>query len=333
MPTFPPTMRRAARRILLLAALAGCGLSPAAYAQSDYPNKPLTLLVPYPAGGANDAVARLVGLKMGEILKQPVIIDNRPGAGTTIGTAAAAKAAPDGYTLVLGSLASHAVSPHLYAKPGYDAIADFTPVGTIGVVPMVLIVAKESPYADLRSLVDAARRQPNALNYGSAGNGSPLHLAAELFKQSANIQINHVPYKGGNAHTMDLMGGRLDMILDTLTSATPLIKGGKVRALAVAASSRLPELPGVPTFSEAGYPGFEVNAWYALYAPARTGKEVVGRLNASLVAVLKQPDVLEKFGNLGVRTQPGSPQDLARFTQDEWSRYGKVIAANGIRID
>lgn len=333
MPTFPPTIRRATRRILLLAALAACGLSPAAYAQSDYPNKPLTLLVPYPAGGANDAVARLVGLKMGEILKQPVIIDNRPGAGTTIGTAAAAKAAPDGYTLVLGSLASHAVSPHLYAKPGYDAIADFTPVGTIGVVPMVLIVAKESPYTDLRSLVDAARRQPNALNYGSAGNGSPLHLAAELFKQSANIQINHVPYKGGNAHTMDLMGGRLDMILDTLTSAAPLIKGGKVRALAVAASARLSELPGVPTFSEAGYPGFEVNAWYALYAPARTSKEVVGRLNASLVAVLKQPDVLEKFGNLGVRTQPGSPQDLARFTQDEWSRYGKVIAANGIRID
>ena len=333
MPTFLPTMRQAARHMLLLAVVATCGLSPAAYAQSDYPNKPLTLLVPYPAGGANDAVARLVGLKMGENLKQPVIVDNRPGAGTTIGTAAAAKAAPDGYTLVLGSLASHAVSPHLYAKPGYDAIADFTPVGIIGVVPMVLIVAKDSPYTDLRSLVEAARRQPNALNYGSAGNGSPLHLAAELFKQNAHIQINHVPYKGGSAHTMDLMGGRLDMILDTLTSATPLIKGGKVRALAVAASSRLPELQGVPTFSEAGYPGFEVNAWYALYAPAKTSKEVVARLNASLVSVLKEPDVLEKFSNLGVRTQPGSPQDLARFTQDEWNRYGKVILAGGIRID
>ncbi|MFC5521361.1 Bug family tripartite tricarboxylate transporter substrate binding protein [Polaromonas jejuensis] len=332
MPTFLPTMR-AARRMLLLAVVASCGLSPAAHAQSDYPHKPITMLVPYPAGGANDAVARLVGLKMGENLKQPVIIDNRPGAGTTIGTAAAAKAAPDGYTLVLGSLASHAVSPHLYAKPGYDAIADFTPVGIIGMVPMVLIVAKDSPYTDLRSLVEAARRQPNALNYGSAGNGSPLHLAAELFKQNAHIQISHVPYKGGSAHTMDLMGGRLDMILDTLSSAAPLIKGGKVRALAVAASSRLPELPGVPTFSEAGYPGFEVNAWYALYAPAKTSKEVIARLSTSLVSVLKQPDVLEKFSNLGVRTQPGSPQDLARFTQDEWNRYGKVILASGIRID
>lgn len=333
MPIHLPATRSAIRRRLILATLAACGLGPAAYAQTDYPSKPLTLLVPYPAGGANDAVARLVGLKMGENLKQPVIIDNRPGAGTTIGTAAAAKAAPDGYTLVLGSLASHAVSPHLYAKPGYDPIADFTPVGTIGVVPMVLIVAKDAPYTDLRSLVDAARRQPNALNYGSAGNGSPLHLAAELFKQSAQVQINHVPYKGGSAHTMDLMGGRLDMILDTLTSAAPLLKGGKVRALAIAASSRLPDLPGVPTFSEAGYPGFEVNAWYALYAPARTSKEVVARLNASLVSVLKQPDVLEKFSNLGIRTQPGSPQDLARFTQDEWTRYGKVIQAGGIRID
>lgn len=333
MTPFSPASHKATRRLLLLAVLASCGLSPLAYAQSDYPNKPVTLLVPYPAGGANDAVARLVGLKMGENLKQPVIVDNRPGAGTTIGTATAAKAAPDGYTLVLGSLASHAVSPHLYAKPGYDAIADFSPVGVIGVVPMVLIVAKDSPYNDLGSLVEAARRQPNTLNYGSAGNGSPLHLAAELFKQNAHIQVSHVPYKGGNAHTMDLMGGRLDMILDTLTSAIPLIKGGKVRALAVASSTRLSELPGVPTFSEAGYPGFEVNAWYALYAPAKTSKEVIARLNSSLVTVLKQPDVLEKFGNLGVRTQPGTPQDLARFTQDEWNRYGKVILANGIRID
>ena len=200
MTSFLPAVRGAVCRMLLLAVLASCGLGPAAYAQSDYPNKPLTLLVPYPAGGANDAVARLVGLKMGENLKQPVIVDNRPGAGTTIGTAAAAKAAPDGYTLVLGSLASHAVSPHLYAKPGYDAIADFTPVGVIGVVPMVLIVAKDSPYTDLASLVEAARRQPNALNYGSAGNGSPLHLAAELFKQSARVQISHVPYTVSYTH-------------------------------------------------------------------------------------------------------------------------------------
>jgi len=324
------------RGLLLSAALAACGLAAplgAVHAADAYPSKPVTLLVPYPAGGANDAVARLIGQKLGDALKQPMVIDNRPGAGTTIGTTVAAKAPADGYTLVLGSLASHAVSPHLYAKPGYDAVADFAPVGLIGVVPMVLVVAQDSPYTNVRALVDAARKQPGALNYGSSGNGSPLHLAAELFKQAAQVQINHVPYKGGNAHTMDLMGGRLDMILDTLTSASPLIKGGKVRALAVAAPARLPELPDVPTFAEAGYPGFEVNAWYALYAPAKTSKDVLATLNTALNAVLRQPEVLERLGALGVRPQPGTPQALARFTQDELGRYGKVIQANGIRID
>ncbi|WCM89830.1 Bug family tripartite tricarboxylate transporter substrate binding protein [Acidovorax sp. NCPPB 3576] len=324
------------RALVVSAALALCGLAAplaAVHAADAYPAKPVTLLVPYPAGGANDAVARLVGQKLGDALKQPMVIDNRPGAGTTIGTTVAAKAAPDGYTLVLGSLASHAVSPHLYAKPGYDAVADFTPIGLIGVVPMVLVVAQDSPYTSVRALVEAARKQPGALNYGSSGNGSPLHLAAELFKQAAQVQINHVPYKGGNAHTMDLMGGRLDMILDTLTSASPLIKGGKVRALAVAAPARLPELPDVPTFAEAGYPGFEVNAWYALYAPAKTSKDVVATLNTALNAVLRQPEVLERMAALGVRPQPGTPQALARFTQDELGRYGKVIQANGIRID
>lgn len=322
------------RGLLLCAAALACPLAtPLAYADNAYPAKPVTLLVPYPAGGANDAVARLIGLKMGEDLKQPVVIDNRPGAGTTIGTATAAKAQADGYTLVLGSLASHAVSPHLYARPGYDAVADFAPIGMIGVVPMVLVVAQDSPYTNLKSLVDAARKQPGQLNYGSSGNGSPLHLAAELFKQRAQLQINHVPYKGGNAHTMDLMGGRLDMILDTLTSASPLLKSGKVRALAVASASRLPELQNVPTFAEAGYPGFEVNAWYALYAPAKTGKDVLARLNTSLTQVLKQAEVQEKFALLGVRTRPGTQQELASFTTDEWNRYGKVIQSAGIRID
>jgi tripartite-type tricarboxylate transporter receptor subunit TctC len=329
------TPQRCNRRALLrgAAALAWPLATAMAHAEAPYPARPITLLVPYPAGGANDAVARLIGLKMGEDLRQPVVVDNRPGAGTTIGTAMAAKAAADGYTLVLGSLASHAVSPHLYARPGYDAVADFAPIGMIGVVPMVLVVAQDSPYADLQSLVEAARKQPGRLNYGSSGNGSPLHLAAELFKQRAQLQINHVPYKGGNAHTMDLMGGRLDMILDTLTSAAPLIKGGKVRALAVASASRLPELQNVPTFAEAGYPGFEVNAWYALYAPARTGAPVLARLSSSLASVLKLPEVQDKFAQLGVRTRPGSPQELAAFTTDEWNRYGKVIQSAGIRID
>ena len=305
----------------------------AAFAQSDYPNKPITLVVPYPAGGANDAVARLVGQKLGEQLKQTVIIDNRPGAGTTIGMAQVAKSAADGYTIVLGSLASQAVSPHLYAKPGYDAIADFAPIGLIGTAPTVLVVGKESPYKDVKAIVAAAKAKPATLTYGSAGNGSPLHLAGELFKQTAGVEINHIPYKGGSAHTMDLIGGRLDMIFDTTTNAMPMIKGDKVRPIAVATPQRMPELPNVPTFAESGYPSFGVNAWYALYAPAQTPKEIVARLSTELAKVLKQPDVVGKLTDLAVRTQPSTQQELASFTQAELDKYGKLIRAGNIRID
>lgn len=318
------------RRLLLLSAMA---LPLWAHAQADYPTKPITLVVPYPAGGANDAVARLVGQKLADALKQQVLIDNRPGAGTTLAMAAVAKAPADGYTLVLGSLASQAVSPHLYAKPGYDPIADFAPIGMIGLAPIVMVVAKDSPYADLKAVVAAAKQQPGKLNYGSSGNGSPLHLAAELFKQTAQIQVNHIPYKGGNAHTMDLIGGRLDMILDTTTSAMPLIKGDKVRPLAVASNSRLPDLPNVPTFAETGYSGFEVNAWYALYAPAKTPREIVARLGSELAKVMKLPEVAERFNALGVRTSSGSAQELARFQQDELDKYGKLIRAGNIQVD
>jgi tripartite-type tricarboxylate transporter receptor subunit TctC len=196
-----------------------------------------------------------------------------------------------------------------------------------------MVVAKDSPYADLKSVVDAAKKQPGKLNYGSSGNGSPLHLAAELFKQVAQIQVNHIPYKGGNAHTMDLIGGRLDMILDTTTSAVPLIKGDKVRPLAVASATRLADFPNVPTFAEAGYPGFEVNAWYALYAPAKTPREVLARLGTELAKVMKMPEVVDRFNALGVRTSAGSATELARFQQEELDKYGKLIKAGNIQIE
>lgn len=327
------TRLRGTRRLALLA-LAAMALAPAVQAQGgDFPNKPITLVVPYPAGGANDAVARLVGQKMGEQLKQQVIIDNRPGAGTTLAMALVAKAPADGYTIVLGSLASQAVSPHLYAKPGYEPIGDFAPIGMIGSAPNILVVAKDSPYKDLKSLVETAKKQPGILTYGSSGNGSPLHLAGELFKQAANVQINHIPYKGGNAHQMDLIGGRIDMIFDTTTSAVPMLRGDKMRALAVAAPSRLAEFPNVPTFAESGYPGFEVNAWYALYAPAKTPAEVLTRLAGALKTVMAQAEVGDKLAALAVRSTPGTPQELASFSQAELGKYGKLIKAGNIRID
>lgn len=331
-----PRAARWSRRAMLAAAglAAACG-GTAAWAQSAgaYPQRPLTLIVPYPAGGANDAIGRLVGQKLSDALGQPVVIDNRPGAGTTIGTALAAKAPADGYTLVLGSLASHAVGPHLIAKAGYDPVRDFAPIGLIGTAPIIATVAKDSKYATLKAVVDDAKAHPGEVMYGSAGNGSPLHLAGELFNQAANVKLVHVPYKGGNAHTLDLIGGRLAVIFDTSTAAMPMIRGDKIRALAVASPSRLPELPGVPTFAEAGYPNFEVNAWYALYAPARMPQPVVARLSAELGKLMALPDVQDKLRGFAVRPAYGSPQELGQFTQSEYAKYGQVIKSASITVD
>jgi tripartite-type tricarboxylate transporter receptor subunit TctC len=328
--------RTATRRALLsAAALAVAAWLPGmAQAQSGaYPNRPVTLIVPYPAGGANDAVGRLIGQKLSETLGQPVVVDNRPGAGTTIGTALAARAPADGYTIVLGSLASHAVSPHLIPSAGYDAVKDFTPIGMIGVAPIVATVNKESSYTSLKSLVDEAKKKPGDVMYGSAGNGSPLHLAGVLFSQAAGVDMTHVPYKGGNAHTMDLIGGRLSVIFDTTTAAMPMIRGDKIRAIAVSAPTRLPELPNVPTFAEAGYPGFEVSAWYALYAPAKLPADLQARLSGDLVKIMKMPDVDSKLKALAVKPVSGTPQELAVFTQSEFIKYGKVIKAANIKAD
>jgi tripartite-type tricarboxylate transporter receptor subunit TctC len=321
------------RRTVLAAALAAAACLPAVAQAQAYPSRPVTLIVPYPAGGANDAVGRLVGLKLAEVLGQAVIVDNRPGAGTTIGTALAGRAQPDGYTILLGSLASNAVSPHLIANPGYDALKDFAPIGLIGVAPIVATVAKESPHTSLKSLVDEAKKHPGDVMYGSAGNGSPLHLAGELFTQAAGVNMTHVPYKGGNAHTMDLIGGRLAVIFDTTTAAMPMIKGDKIRAIAVSSPTRLPDLPNVPTFTEAGYPGFEVQGWYALYAPAKTPADVLARLSSELGKVMQMAEVDSKLKALAVKPSYGSPQELAAFTQSEFAKYGKVIKAANIKAD
>ncbi len=321
------------RTVLTAVALAAAACLPVLAQAQAYPSRPVTLIVPYPAGGANDAVGRLVGLKLAEVLGQPVIVDNRPGAGTTIGAALASKAQPDGYTILLGSLASNAVSPHLIANPGYDAMKDFAPIGLIGVAPIVATVVKDSPYTSLKSLADEAKKHPGDVMYGSSGNGSPLHLAGELFSQAAGINITHVPYKGGNAHTMDLIGGRLAVIFDTTTAAMPMIKGDKIRAIAVSSPTRLPDLPNVPTFAEAGYPGFEVQGWYALYAPAKTPPEVLARLSSELGKVMQMPEVDSKLKALAVKPSYGSPQELAAFTQTEFAKYGKVIKAANIKAD
>lgn len=325
------SQRRQVTKLLAVAALAGLSCLGVAQAQG-YPNKPITLVVPYPAGGANDTLGRLIGQKLSEGLGQQVVIDNRPGAGTLIGATAVARATPDGYTLLAGGFASNAVSPHLF-KAEYDPLTAFEPIGLFGTAPTVLITYPASPYKTLADVVGAAKAKPGQLMYGSSGNGSPLHMSGEMFTGQAGINMIHVPYKGGSAHILDLIGGRLDVIFDTSTNSASLIKGGKVRPIAVSSKTRLPDFPDVPTFTEAGYPNFSVNGWYALYAPAKTPKDITTRLSVELQKVLKQHDVVEKLRSLGVTPGTGDAQELAKFGPAEFEKYGHLIKSANIKAD
>jgi tripartite-type tricarboxylate transporter receptor subunit TctC len=327
---------QASRRKLLATALvaAAAAISPwgAVHAEAAFPSKPIVFVVPYPAGGANDMLGRLIGQKMGEALGATAIVDNKPGAAAVLGATAVANAPADGYTLLVGGLASHAASPHL-VKASYDPLKDFEPIGMIGSAPVIAITSNESPYKSLKDVADAAKKDPRGVMYGSSGNGSPLHLAGELFVSIAKIEMTHVPYKGGNAHIMDLIGGRVPVIFDTATNAMPLIKSGKVRAIAVATRSRLPDLPNVPTFAESGYPQFEFSAWYAMFAPAKTPKDVTTKLSAALATALKQPEVVGKLKDVGVTVAGGDAAELARFVPAEYERIGKLIKSANIKAD
>ncbi|MBA2963824.1 MULTISPECIES: Bug family tripartite tricarboxylate transporter substrate binding protein [Ramlibacter] len=326
---------RARRRVLATACAAfALAAAPwqAAQAQSTFPGKTITFVVPYPAGGANDMLGRLIGQKMGEALGTTALIDNKPGAGALLGAGIVARAPADGNTLLVGGLATHAASPNLL-KADYDPLTAFEPVGMIGRAPIIAITFNESPYKTLKDVVDAARKDSQAVMYGSSGNGSPLHLAGEQFMSVAKIQMTHVPYKGGNAHIMDLIGGRVPVIFDTATNAMPLVKSGKVRALAVGMPSRLPDLPNVPTFAEAGFPQFEFTAWYALFAPAKTPKDVTAKLSAALARSLKQPEVVSKLGDVGVTVADGDAAALARFVPVEYERVGQLIRVAKIKAD
>lgn len=298
-----------------------------------YPNKPIRLIVAYPAGGANDIVARIVGKKLGDVLGQGIIIDNRPGGGTALGATLAARAAPDGYTLFMGSLASHATSPFLIKDPGYDPVKDFVPISLLGQAPIVLVVNNDFPASNAVEFLALVKKSPGKYNYASAGNGSPPHLAAEIYKAQTGTQIEHVPYKGGTAHLIDLQAGRVDAIFDTTISSMSFIKSGKLKALAIALPKRSAELPNVQTFAEAGLPGFELTAWYGLLAPAGTPADVIKTLNAAVLKVLAMPDVQEQLRALSIEPAGSSPQQFAALIDAELAKYGKAIRDAGIKAE
>ncbi len=323
------------RRRFLTAAAAIAVVGPVrATAQRAYPNRPIRLVVPYPPGGGTDYFARLVGTAMGESLGQPVIVENRAGAATMIGAEVVARAAPDGYTILLGDTATFAANKSLYRKLPYDPEKDFAPISLTGRFAVVLLVnTNKLKAASIREFVDAARRAPGAIDYASPGVGSPFHLAAELFAGAAGIKLNHVPYRGVAPALQDLAAGQIGMMFVDFASARSLLSTPGIKALAVASAAPLPGLPGVPTVAASGYPGFEAWAWQGLVAPANTPAEVIARLNASYLATLENPEIVAKLNGAGIDVLQSTPAAFAAYIRSETEKWENVVKAAGIHAD
>ena len=315
----------------IFSGLAAVALSGIAFAQS-YPSKPITILVGSPAGGGTDIMARTLGEKFPEVLKQPAVVDNRPGASNTIAAQLTAQAAPDGYTLLLGNVSSHAIAPTLL-KLRFDPIKDFVPIALVATVPNVLVVNPSVPAKNVKELVAAVKAKPGEFRCASSGNGSTQHMVCEAFKLATGAQIDHIPYKGSAQAATDLLGGQVEMNFDTLPSAIGYIRAGKVRPLAVTSAKRSAELPDVPTFAEAGIPGLEMATWYALYAPAKTPKDIVARLQAAVAAILKMPDVRKRLESVGGEVGTMTPEQFNDFARGEYERYAKLIKQANIKAE
>jgi len=320
-------------RSLVFAAALAASLVPAAVLGQAYPSKPIRLIVPFAAGGGNDNVARLVGKRLSDSLGQQLVIDNRPGAGGVLGAELAAKAAPDGYTLFLGGVASHAVNPNLNDRLPYDPIRDFAPVVLLASAPLVLVVHPSVPADSVKAFVALARSKPGQLNYASNGNGSSSHLAAAMFDSMTGVDMVHVPYKGLSPALADLLSGRVQVMFSSVVAILPHIKAEKLRGLAVTGSRRLPSMPNLPTIAESGLPGYEASSWYGVLAPAGTPREIVARLNSELVKVLDQPEVRGSLLAEGAEPIGGTPEQFAAHIRSEKERLGKLIREAKIRLE
>jgi tripartite-type tricarboxylate transporter receptor subunit TctC len=315
-------------RILLALLFA---LAAAAHAQ-EYPSRPIRLIVPFAPGGGNDTVARLVGESLGKRLGQPVIIDNRAGAGGVVGAEAAAHAAPDGYTLFLGGVGSHAINPNLHANLGYDPVRDFAPVSLLAQAPLVLVVHPSLPAQSVQQLVALAKAQPGKLNYASNGNGSSSQLAAVMFAAMTGIDIVHVPYKGLAPALADLLTGRDEMMFSSIVAILPHVQAGKLRPLAVTSRKRVALLPDVPTVAESGVPGYETSSWYGILAPAGTPAPVVRRLHDEIVKVLAQEDVRKALAGEGAEPVGNTAEEFSEFIRSEKERLGAVIRSGKVTL-
>ncbi len=303
----------------------------AVHAAETYPSKPLRVVITFPAGGPTDVIVRLITQRLTDEWGHPVIIDNRGGAGGIVGTEVVARAAPDGYTFLVGTAGGMTINPALHAKLSYDPFRDFTPVGMLVMNPQILIAHPSVAAKTVRELVQVAKDRPGQLNFGSAGSGTATHLGLELLKLSTGMQAVHVPYKGGAPALTDLIGGQIQLLWLSIPSVLPHVKAGRIRALAVSTLKRSASAPDVPTVAESGYPGFEYANWNALFAPAKTPQAHVRKINGRVVKALNEADIAQKLVAQGADPAPGSPEDLARYMRIDHERWKKVISSAGIR--
>lgn len=302
-------------------------------AQDAYPSKPIKVVVPFPAGGATDILTRAITEKLAQRIGQSVIIENKPGAGANIGAATVAKAAPDGYTLLMGSIGSHSISVTYHKDPGYNFQKDLMPISAAGTLSNVVVVGNSVPANNLAELVAYAKANPGKLTCGSSGTGGLIHLTCEMFKSAAGIDVLHVPYKGTSLLMPDLISGRVTMSLDTLPPYLPMLKDKKVRALAITTSKRSPLVPDLPTIAESGYPGFESVASYGFFAPAGTPKAIIDKLNKEINVVLLDPQLKDKLLALGIEIEGSTPEALQKFVDGEVSKWARVIKTSNIKAD
>jgi tripartite-type tricarboxylate transporter receptor subunit TctC len=298
-----------------------------------WPQKPVTYIVPFPPGGTTDILARAIAQKLGPALGTTIVVENKPGAGGNIGSDFVAKARPDGYTILGGTISSHAINPSIYKSMPYDAVKSFQPITLIGTNANVLVVGAASPYKSVQDVIAAAKAKPGSISFASAGNGTSQHLSGELFKSLAGIQMEHVPYKGSGPAIQDVMAGHVPLMFDTTVVAAPHIQSGKVRALAVTSTKRVGSLPNVPTMAEAGVKGYEIVSWQGIFAPAGTPKEVVQRLNAEVVKILAMPDMRERLAGLGLDPVGNTPDEFAAFQKGEITKWAKVVKEAKISAD
>jgi len=323
-----------AMRTLMARFFIACGLAWAApLAAQDYPNRPIRFIVAFAPGGSSDVLARAVGKAMSDGLAQPMIIENRPGAGGHIGAEAVARAVPDGYTLFFGTNGTLGIGPALFTNLKYDPVKDLMPVGMLHKLSSVLIVHPSVPANNLRELVEYARGKPGQLTFASAGNGSVSHLSGELLKAAANIDIVHVPYKGGGAATPDLLSGRVSMMLETIPNALPPVRSGKLKALGVTTATRASAAPDLPTFAESGLPGFDVASWTGLFAPAGTPLPIVERLNRETLRIARDPAYLEQLKSMGTDGVSSTPEAMGTFMREDIARWTVAVKRSGAKVE